>query len=367
VFFYNMEGASAAAPAPESYQGAAAAVEYVNKNLGGINGRPIQLIHCATVGTPDSVTNCANKAADSKPDLVIQGINAANDTAVPIFKSAGIPYVTLNAGSPDELTSPDSFVLSPGYAPQLATVPAYAAEKGYKSVGFIYANVQVLSAPLVAVSKVFKKEGVKYVPEPITITTSDLTPAYSALKAKKVDAIAVIGSLAQCSAALKARQSLADDGPMFLASICNNKSVLGSVPSSVTDGIMVPEILTSAIANDKDTEAYYAAMKQYQPNAPASAANAASGFASIMDVDRVLSKVADPGTLNAKSITTALASATDVPQFLASGATFSCGKKLFPQWPSVCASAGFMIKYSGGAYKILKTYDTASLLKGVSG
>jgi branched-chain amino acid transport system substrate-binding protein len=362
-----LDGASAAARARVIYDGAAAAVDYVNKNLGGINGRPIRLIHCATIGTPDSVTNCANKAADAKPDLVIQGSNAANDTAVPIFESAGIPYVTLNAGSPEELTSPTSFVLAPGYAPQLATIPAYAAGQGYKSVGVIYANVQVLSTPMEAVAKVFKKEGVKYVPQSVSITMSDLTPAYSALKAKKVDAIAIVGSLAQCSAALKARQSLADSGPIFLASVCNTKSVLESVPSSVTDGLLVPDTLTAAIATDKDTEVYNAAMKRYQPQAPSTAGNAATGFASIMNVYRVLSKVSNPSTLDAKSITAALASATEVPQFLASGATFSCGKKKFPQWPSVCASAGFMIKYSNGSYKILKTYDTAKLLEGIGG
>ena len=100
IFFFDEEGASAAASSPESYQAAEAAVDYVNDNLGGVKGRPLKLIHCESLGTPDSVINCANQAVDDKPDVVIKGVDVAGGSAVPIVTGAGIAYVTLNAGSP---------------------------------------------------------------------------------------------------------------------------------------------------------------------------------------------------------------------------------------------------------------------------
>lgn len=51
VFFINEQGASATASDPEDTSAAEAAVDYINKNLGGIKGRPVQLTTCATLGT----------------------------------------------------------------------------------------------------------------------------------------------------------------------------------------------------------------------------------------------------------------------------------------------------------------------------
>src|SRR6201996_6446322 len=51
VFFINEQGASATASDPEDTSAATAAVDYINKNLGGIKGRPVQMTTCATLGT----------------------------------------------------------------------------------------------------------------------------------------------------------------------------------------------------------------------------------------------------------------------------------------------------------------------------
>jgi branched-chain amino acid transport system substrate-binding protein len=364
VFYYNEEGASAVASSPESYQAAQAATSYINKNLGGVKGRPLQLTHCASLGTPDSVTNCANKAVDAKPDVVVKGVEVASASAIPIIAGAGIPYVTLNAGTPQELSNPDSFVLSAGFAAQFAPIPAFAKEKGYKSVGVIYTNVTSLSTALDGtVSKVFKKEGVKYVSVPVEISTADLTPAYSALLAKHVDAVLVVTSAAQCAATLKARASLADNHPLMMSSSCNVSSVLKTVSPTVTKGMTLALLDTSAVSDDKDTQVYHAAMKKYQPSADVGSF-APTGFSSIMDLYRTLITIDDPATINTSTIKSTLQTAKNVPLFMGGGKTFSCGEKLFPTSPSVCTGWAFLVSYDSGTYKLENAYDAAKLLSG---
>lgn len=366
VFFFNEEGASAAASSPESYQAAQAAVDYVNKNLGGVKGRPLSLTHCATLGTPDSVTNCANQAVDAKPDVVVKGVEVASATAVPIITGAGIPYVTQNAGAPAELKTPGSYVLSAGFAAQLAPPIPYSKSQGYKSIGVIYTNVTSLATALDGtVQKLAKQEGVKYTSVPVAITTGDLTPAYSALLAKKVDAIYIVTSAAQCASALKARSSLADTTPLFLSSSCNTPSVLNTVPQSVTDGALIALLDTSAVPTDKDTQTYLAAMKKYEPSAD-TGSFAPSSFATIMNLYRALSTVSDPSTLNAQTIGSTLKSAKNVPLFMGGGQTFTCDGSAFASSPTVCTGAAFLVKYTGGTYKLVKAYDASALLKGIA-
>jgi branched-chain amino acid transport system substrate-binding protein len=365
IFYFDEEGASAAASSPESYQAAEAAVDYVNKNLGGVKGRPLSLIHCASLGTPDSAINCANEAVGDKPDVVIKGVDVAGGSAVPIVTAAGLPYVTLNAGSPDEVDHKLAFSLTSGFAAQFAPVAAYAKNKGYKSVGVIFTNVQPLSTPLDGpFAQLLAKDGIKYVPEPVDITAADLTPNYSALVAKHVGAILVVTTLAQCTASLQARSSLGDSTPLFMSSSCDVPSALSAVPGTITNGTIFALQDTSAVPTGQDTETYQLAMKTYEPSAN-TGSFAPSGFESIIDFYRAMMTASDPASLNAASVATTLESAKDIPLFMGGGQTFSCGELFFAGESSVCTGAAFLASYTGGTFSLVGSYDAAQLLKGI--
>jgi branched-chain amino acid transport system substrate-binding protein len=365
VFYFDEEGASAAASSPESYQAAEAAVDYVNDNLGGVKGRPLKLIHCASLGTPDSVINCANQAVDDKPDVVIKGVDVAGGSAVPIVTGAGIPYVTLNAGSPDEVNHTLAFSLTSGFAAQFAPVAAYAKSKGYSSLGVIYTNVQPLSTPLNGpFAALLAKDGIKYVPEPVDITAADLTPAYSALVAKHVSGILVVTTLAQCTAALQARASLSDSTPLFMSSSCDVPSALSAVSPSTTNGTVFAFQDTSAVPSDADTKTYLQVMKTYEPSANVGSF-APSGFESIIDFYRAMLTAANPATLDATSVASTLKSAKNVPLFMGGGQTFNCGQTYFAGDSSVCTGAAYLASYTNGTFSLVGAYNAAQLLKGI--
>ena len=365
VFFFDEEGASAAASSPESFQAAQAAVDYVNKNLGGVKGRPLALTHCESLGTPDSAINCANQAVDAKPDVVIKGVDVAGGSAVPIVTGAGLPYVTTNAGSPTEVDHKLAFSLSSGFAAQFAPVAAYAKSKGYKSLGVIYTNVQPLSTPLNGpFAQLLAKEGISYVPEPVDITSANVTSEYNALVAKHVGAILVVTSLSQCTAALQARSSLADSTPLLMSSSCDVPSALSAVSSSTIDGSVFAFQDTSAVAGDADTRTYLQAMKTYAPSASIGSF-APSSFEAIMDFYRAMLTAKDPSTLNATSVATTLEAAKNVPLFMGGGETFSCGGGLFAGESSVCTGAAFLAGYNSGAFTLVGSYNASALLKGM--
>jgi branched-chain amino acid transport system substrate-binding protein len=365
IFFFDEEGASAAASSPESYQAAEAAVDYVNDNLGGVKGRPLKLTHCESLGTPDSAINCANQAVDDKPDVVIKGVDVAGGSAVPIVTGAGLAYVTLDAGSPDEVDHNLAFSLTSGFAAQFAPVAAYAKTKGYKSLGVIYTNVQPLSTPLNGpFASLLAKDGIGYVPEPVDITAADVTSQYNALVAKHVGAILVVTTLAQCTASLQARSSLSDSTPLFMSSSCDVPSALSAVSASTTDGTVFAFQDTSAVPSDTDTKTYLQAMKTYEPSANVGSF-APSAFEAIIDFYRAMMTASAPATLDATSVATTLKTTKNIPLFMGGGETFNCGQSYFAGESSVCTGAAFLASYNGGTFSLVGSYNAAQLLKGI--
>src|SRR5690606_25061319 len=171
IGFVSTEG-GAVISLPEMREGAEAAVEYVNNNGGGIAGRPIELVVCKQQEEPTSATKCANEFVEQKVSAVLSPGTSQGGTILPIVAGAGIPYITLNGVSAQELTSPDSAALSAGLPGTITAMATAAANKGMKSFtvfasdgGGMGAMVEAMGAPL------FQGAGVelKVVPIPLGV------------------------------------------------------------------------------------------------------------------------------------------------------------------------------------------------------
>jgi branched-chain amino acid transport system substrate-binding protein len=366
VFFINEQGASATASDPEDTSAAQAAVSYINTNLGGIKGRPVQLTTCATLGTSESMISCANKAVDAKADIVIKGAETAAESGVPIITGAGIPYLTLNAGSPGELNNKLSFVPGSGFAAQYSALALYAKSKGYKTVVAIFTDVTALSSPLEGpIAKAFAREGIAYSSLPVSLTTSDLTPTYDTALAKKPDMIIDLASLAQCTALLNARQTLSDTTPLSIGPNCAEPSVLNSVSSQYVNGLTVASADTSSVPADTDTKTYAAAMKAYAPSA-STGGFAPTSFEAVMDFYNAMITAPDPASVtSASAVAQVLSTSKNVPLFMGAGKSFTCSHSLWPTLPAACSPYAFVVEYNNGTYTLVASYDMTTLMKGL--
>ena len=92
--------------APELIDGAEAATDYVNNQLGGIGGRPIQLESCTTDYTAPRLTACANELFQKQPLIIIPGPDVGALTVQATFDATGIPLIGGASFTPPEYTSP---------------------------------------------------------------------------------------------------------------------------------------------------------------------------------------------------------------------------------------------------------------------
>lgn len=85
-----------------------AAVNYINNEIGGLDGRPIEVIDCGVDQTaPESTISCANQFVQAGVVAAIDGYNGESASAVEALTAAGIPLVgqipfnTSTGASPD--------------------------------------------------------------------------------------------------------------------------------------------------------------------------------------------------------------------------------------------------------------------------
>ncbi len=99
VGFVNLEGG--AISLPEIRVGFEEGVAYVNEELGGVNGRPLEIVQsCNSDVTPESSVNCANQMVEADVAVVFQGVDAAADAGLPIYQDAGLAQMIVFGVSP---------------------------------------------------------------------------------------------------------------------------------------------------------------------------------------------------------------------------------------------------------------------------
>ncbi|MCU1501618.1 MAG: transporter substrate-binding protein [Ilumatobacteraceae bacterium] len=119
IGFTNMEGG--AISLPEIRIGAEQGMNYVNEQMGGVQGRPLKLMRCDVDGSPEKSVDCGNKFVEAKVSAVMEGVDVGADAMLPILRDAKIPLFGFVPYGPQQRSATDIAVF-------LGTaVPAYGA------------------------------------------------------------------------------------------------------------------------------------------------------------------------------------------------------------------------------------------------
>ncbi len=178
--------------APSSNQGATVApawADYINKDLGGINGHPVQVIVKDDAGQPTTAASVANELINEK----VVAILAGSDNLVPAFDSAtakaGIPVVGGPSNAGDWYTKPLMYPTVTDVASGLVGQMIVAKQFG-KATTFadLYcaevAACKQANDPLKATAE---KMGVKFTSLAVSATATSYTAQCLALKQQQVD------------------------------------------------------------------------------------------------------------------------------------------------------------------------------------
>lgn len=326
---------------PETREAAEAAVDHINDDLGGVNGRRVRLEVCRTSGTPESSAACANQLVEKGPVAVLGGVDLGAAASLPVFERAGIPYVGGTPALGDELTSPAAWMLAGGVVADLLGQADYALNTlEVKRVGAIYADLPgLLTTVITAAEVVLRTRGVTDVKlVAASADAADFAPPLKAATAGNPDAVVVLFPAQTCARVMSAARSLRVQARMFYPSACASQAVVDAAGPAAEDAYFASAYLPF---DDPSPEVatWKAEAEVRRPSALSQA-----GFAVAMNVYRLL----DDGADSPAAVTAMLQASAARPGYMAH--PYTCDRKQVPLLPAVCNPHVRLLQYKGGEF-----------------
>src|SRR5271163_2971231 len=281
---------------PEARQGSIAAVDYVNNYLNGINGHPIQIDSCIGDGTPATAARCANQLVADHPLAILGAADVGAPASIPIYAHANLAYLGGIPFTPVPETAANSVQFWSVSVGDNAAAAVYAAKTlDVKSVAIIYFSNAQGEQIVPQITPVFKAAGVTTVKDiPLSPTSPDPSPQAALVESSGVQ-LAYVDVPNGCGNVLKALKSVSFAGKIMGIDPCGAPPVIAAAAGGA-NGMYIASPFELQSGGSAQAQLFLAAMKQYA--APGSVVDSIStaGFATVMNVQQVLSTISGTPT-----------------------------------------------------------------------
>jgi branched-chain amino acid transport system substrate-binding protein len=253
--------------------GAELAVKYVNDQLGGVRGHPVQLVECFVKSNEEEGTTCGQKLVNDKRISVI-ATGAVATGAQSLFATirGAKPVVTGVGVTPVDGAQKNAIVLFGDAGHILLPFGTYARNVlKAKTAAVVYPQATGITEAALTIAAGLKKAGISTKAVGYTQGQTDLTAPLTAAGAATADFIAPYGSASDCANQAKGLKQLGitDSRRIMTAPLCLSPQVidaLGDFP------LWTYAIVSSLYGDptDKGMPAYQAVIKRYkaETNAP---------------------------------------------------------------------------------------------------
>ena len=334
---------------PELSQADQAAVAFVNEQLGGVGGHPIELQVCNTKFSVEGSSSCGQQLVEAKVPAVLGGIDVFGN-AIDTLRDNGIPYVGGIPVSNQSAKSSNSFQWSGGTWGATVAFADYAVRSSKaRKVAILYADFGSVAESAHYGEKVLKAAGVEVqlVPHPIVVT--DLSSSFQAAAAGSPDALFLLEADTGCKAAFDGAASLHLTAKSFFVGACAAPTVTEAAGDAKTEGATFN--VEGPIGGGRpvpDYDLYAGIIRKYAKGLDPVGAGTVS-FRSFMNLFVILNQL--DGTITPEAITAKLKAQVDAPSF--SGHPYTCDGKQYPGLPAMCSPQQVLAQMNDGTLKQL--------------
>ena len=328
VGFVNSEGG--AFSVPELRVGNEVATDYINDNLGGVGGRPLEVKRCATDGSPEASIDCANQFVEAGVVAVVEGTDLGGDAMLPILADAGIPLVGHVQFGPARMFDPNSTYFGAAALAYGAAALQFYADEGAESVVWFLpdepSSHAFTDASLEPTSEAL---GIDYT----TVYYDAASPNWAVLATTAVaedpDVSGTIAATdAQCAEMVGALRDAGYDGRILAASCVGLHDALGDDAVGVdtdADHWHPGDIESAPAAKQAELEEYGAVMRA-AGHEDLIGGNAIISFADMINLSRIMATI--DGPIDGAAVAGALDATEDFDSY--AGPTISCDGSIMP-------------------------------------
>jgi len=323
---------------PEAYQGAEAAIDYVNNYEDGINGHPIVLKECSntTLAPPASAT-CANQLLADHPAMILGAADTGAAGAFPIWEQNKLAYVGGAPFTPVESNAPNAEIFASLNVADNAGALAYAYNTLHiKSVSIIEADDAQGLATGAILDSVAKSLGMSDhdVPLSDSATTSDFAAA--AASAESTDPGLIYDETPTlCPQTINALAQTGYKGKIAGIDPCASPPAIAAMGANANGLFFATPFVSFDQVNTKqwggEIKITEAALAKYEPKITLDAP-ALEDFGAVMNLHTTLDAI--KGKLTEASILGALRKPGEHPNWLAH--PYDCATHEVPSQSAVC-------------------------------
>jgi len=292
VIGYINQEAGSIGTYPEASAASQAAVDYINTELCGFDGHPIELDSCQTDGTPAASQRCAEQMVNDDVPFVTGGFDLNMQSWYSILGGAGIPVIGGIPVSGADFNAENSYMFIGGGATSYPGLAAYILEfmDDVDSVGILANDTEGAAAAIPLVEKPLEAAGIDVKVVQVPATQADWLAPFTQLNS--VDAIAVLVGPANCISVAQARDSQQSDMTMVSVSSCYSASVLEGAGENGLDGWVVNQYFEDPHGDTPDAQTYQRAMAEYAGDDANLSGFAPTTFSNMMTLyDNLLSQM----------------------------------------------------------------------------
>lgn len=349
IGFVNQQGGTPAFP---EYEGAAdSAVKFINDNLGGIDGHPIELVKCVIQSEEDGQKCAAQFLADPKIIAASLGVAVVGNATFYKTVNGKFPVLVAASGGVADGTTPHVYELDGGGSTVLAAFTKAAQDAGDKKIAVIstgnpggkFAAGQVLAPSL---KKVGITATVAYVSD--TATTPEYTSAVQASGAKDADSTMLIASGAdQCISVYNALKQLGVSKRVITAYGCYGDPVPKATGGGPKDWVFYGNSDNQRAESNEEAAAFRNVMKAGGAEKFTNVGSTPKTFTDIF----ALTKIANGIGFDQLSGTTVEAgiNALRAPVFMVPGG-IECGHQPDKMYVGICGDSASSSSYEGGKW-----------------
>lgn len=240
---------------------------YINDELGGIDGRPVQVESCDDFGDPAKTTQCLNNLVD---DGVVGFVNnsslAFGANALPTMEQKGLVNMGGWPVSSAEYSSDHEFLTSPGASGSYPSLAVFMKAQGADSLAMMYSNTPAGQAASDQIAALWESlgggefTGVEFDP-----TAPDLTPAVAQVKKAEPDALILAVGEGAAARLFQSVQVAGIDALVGATAAASGKAVQEAATGSM-DGVYFSFASVPTTLDREDTKTYTSVMEKYAPD-----------------------------------------------------------------------------------------------------
>jgi branched-chain amino acid transport system substrate-binding protein len=232
---------------------AEATAEWANEYLGGLAGRPIEIVTCVDDLDAGKATDCANQMIADEVVAVVIGASGVIETSWNVLHGAGIPVV--NFGVTQEALLDDeasTFILQDSDAMTVNLPLDFAVDAGVEKVSVIVVNLPIAYEGYEGdTPDRFEDAGVELDVVPVDLGTPDMTPQAQQVVSDNPDGVVmVVGHDQFCIPAINGLIAAGFDGTILTISHCVTDAARDALPADVLEGMVIAA--TAPLGDDED-------------------------------------------------------------------------------------------------------------------